>query len=131
MSNQPYASPAPTHASGYDLATIFQPLADKSGWMKFIGIWMVIVGVLYSLSIIGAIIGVPIIIAGLNLAQGAGMLKGAYANDAGQLREACQKISTSAFIMGILLAIGVAMMVLYLLVVIGLVILSAVNGGIQ
>lgn len=129
MSSEPYALPTSAPSSGYDIATVIQPLADRAGWLKFIGIWMIIVGVMYCLTILGAIVGVPVIIAGLNLSQGAGMLRGAYTNDAHQLREACQKMSTSAYIMGILLAISLALTALYIVAMIALVVIGGIGGA--
>lgn len=128
MSSQPYAPPGPPSTASFDLATVFQPLAERAGWLKFIGVWMIIVGVMYSLSIIGAIVGVPVIIAGVNLMQAGGLLKTAY-NNAGQMREACSKMSTSALIMGILLAISLGLMVMYLLAIFALMVLGGIGAG--
>ena len=63
MSDNPYNSPAPSPdspfakgGSGLDFSSV-APLCHAAGWLKFLGILNIILGVIYCLTIIGLIIG--------------------------------------------------------------------------
>lgn len=100
--------------------TILQSRLHEMGkHMKFVGTFMVIIGVLYCLTIIGAIIGIPYIIAGLRLRESADSYHGYAANsDARQLLTAFEKQSSFFFIIKVLIIIGIVIFVLYILALI-------------
>lgn len=67
----------PNYESGnlqniYDLHSIIDSL---SGWMKFIGIYTIVMGALTCIGIITAAIGVPLILAGIALTNGSKSIK--------------------------------------------------------
>ncbi len=87
--------------------------------MKFVGIFTIIYGALSCLSIIGAVIGIPIIIAGLRLREAADeyqLFQSTSNNQA--LRRAFEKQQRYFGIQKILIIIGLVMSVLGILAVI-------------
>jgi uncharacterized membrane protein len=100
--------------------TILQSRLHEMGkHMKFVGTFLVVVGVLYCLTIIGAIIGIPYLIAGLRLRESADSYHGYASNsDARQLLTAFEKQSSFFFIMKVLIIIAIVFFVLYVLAII-------------
>jgi hypothetical protein len=90
-------------------------------YMKFIGILQIIGGALYCLTIIGALIGVPVIFMGMRLREAADGFKKYLASDSKQdLDVAIEKQKRSFYIQFVLSIIGLVIMGIYIIVLIGL-----------
>ncbi len=90
-----------------------------TGDMQFVGIFYIIIGALQCLSIIGAIIGIPLIICGLRLRESADSFRGYLTtNDSGMLENALERQSRFFFIQKVLLIISIVLFVLYIVVII-------------
>ena len=87
-----------------------------TGNMKFVGIYYMIIGVLASLTIIGAIVGIPTFIAGSRLRDAAENLKLYNENKSDDtLNRALNLQNSSFFIYKILIIVGLVIMVLYII----------------
>lgn len=96
-------------------------LPNMSKYMSFIGLLSMIGGVLYCLTIIGAIIGVPYFIMGKRLRESAEAFSGYNtSSSATDLETAIDKQTRAFFIMYVLAIIGLVLMAIYLVVVIGI-----------
>lgn len=83
--------------------------------MKFVGLFTIIYGALTCLSIIGALIGVPLIFAGLRIREAADEYKFFQAsNDLQALRRAFEKQGKYFNIIKILIIVGLVLTVLYI-----------------
>ena len=90
-----------------------------TGDMQFVGIFYIIIGALQCLSIIGAIIGIPLIICGLRLRESADSFRGYLTtNDTGMLENALERQSRFFFIQKVLLIISIVIFVLYIIFII-------------
>ncbi|MEJ2613468.1 MAG: DUF5362 domain-containing protein [Ignavibacteriaceae bacterium] len=90
-----------------------------TGDMQFVGIFYIIIGALQCLSIIGAIIGIPLIICGLRLRESADSFRGYLTtNDTGMLENALERQSRFFFIQKVLLIISIVLFVLYIVIII-------------
>ena len=90
-----------------------------TGDMQFVGIFYIIIGALQCLSIIGAIIGIPLIICGLRLRESADSFRGYLTtNDTGMLENALERQSRFFFIQKVLLIISIVIFVLYIILII-------------
>jgi len=99
-----------------DTSILQSRLLEMGKHMKFVGTFLVVVGVLYCLTIIGAIIGIPYLIAGLRLRESADSYRGYASNsDARQLLTAFEKQSSFFFIMKVLIIIAIVFFVLYIM----------------
>lgn len=99
--------------------------------MKFVGIFTIIYGGLSCLSIIGAVIGVPLIFAGLRIREAAdeySMFQSS--NDNKALRRAFEKQGRYFNILKILIIVGIVITVIYIIVMIAMLgtFLSAMSG---
>ena len=84
--------------------------------MKFLGIFYIIYGVLASLSIIGAIIGIPLLISGLRLREAADELNSFRGtNDSSYLRRGFELQGKFFRIQKIIIIVGIVITVLYVL----------------
>jgi hypothetical protein len=98
-----------------------------NGWVKFVAVLTIIYGVFVSFMIITAIIGVPVIIAGIRLIEAGDELEKMKAlNDTGRITAAIGKINSHFMIIGIMYLVG---MIVYALVIIGLIIFAASEIG--
>ena len=87
--------------------------------MKFMGTFYVIYGVLSSLSIIGAIIGIPLLISGLRLREAANELNlFRNTNDSNYLRYGFELQGKFFNIQKIIIIVGIVIFTLYILVII-------------
>ena len=78
-----------------------------TGWATFMGVFAVVKGLVLCLGIVTAIIGVPLIIAGLRLTGAVDSMKEfSYANDVNKLSDMVDKLNTYFRIYGILTLIG-------------------------
>ena len=90
-------------------------------YMNFIGLLQIIGGALYCITIIGAIIGVPVIYMGIRMREAAdGFKKYLGSQSAQDLIYAIDKQTRSFFIQFVLTIIGLAFFGIYLIVIIGL-----------
>jgi hypothetical protein len=122
------SGPVPGGAGGYGAAAdgsdtgaavrqIADPLAQSGFWMKLLSVFIILPGVVYCLTIIGAILGVPLIIAGMNIwkaADNAG--NAAESGDAGTMARATGNLRVTFLIAGIFCLIQVLILVAYLVV---------------
>lgn len=84
--------------------------------MKFVGLFTIIYGGLVCLSIIGAIIGIPLIIAGLRLREAADSFEVySKSNDTATLRKGFEQQGRFFFIQKIIIIVGLVLMALYIL----------------
>ena len=96
-------------------------LPNLSRYMSFIGLLAMIGGVLYCLTIIGAIIGVPYFIMGKRLRESAEAFTGYNASSsANDLETAIEKQTRAFFIMYVLAIISLVLLAIYFIVIIGL-----------
>ena len=121
MSDNPYISPSatpgsppPKQALGLDYSTVAS-LCDVSGWLKFLGILNIIAGVLYCLTIVGAVVGwIPIWI-GVSLNNAGTSLRAGYdGRNEMAMRMGMDKLALAIKIFGILTLIGLIINVLVL-----------------
>jgi Family of unknown function (DUF5362) len=90
-----------------------------TGNMKFVGIYYMVVGVLASITIIGAIIGIPTFIAGSRLRDAAENLKLYSENKSDEtLNRAFNLQNSSFFIYKIIVIISLIIFVLYIIAII-------------
>jgi hypothetical protein len=94
-------------------------ISKMIGDMNFVGIFYIITGALYSLTIVGAVIGIPIIISGLRVRESANQFQ-AYlvSNEPFSLEQATDRLSKFFFIQKILMIITVVLFVIYIIAVI-------------
>jgi flagellar biogenesis protein FliO len=110
-----------TTNQGTQMTPLSSNLPNLSKYMSFIGLLSMIGGVLYCLTIIGAIIGVPYFIMGKRLRESAEAFAGYNAsNSAGDLETAIEKQTRAFFIMYVLAIIGLVLLAIYLVVIIGI-----------
>ena len=102
-------------------------ISKMSGDMNFVGIFYIIMGAIECLTIIGAIVGIPIIICGLRLRESADSFT-AYltSGDAFMIERALERESRFFFIQKVLMIIGLVFFVLYIVffIIFGLSIIS-------
>jgi len=90
-------------------------------YMNFIGLLQIIGGALYCLTIIGALIGVPVIYMGIRLREAAeGFKKYLASGSKDDLNYTIDKQTRAFFIQFVLTIIGLAFFGIYLIVIIGL-----------
>lgn len=133
MSDNPYQQPAATAAppiAGSETAQVVAPLYERRGWIKLLGVLSIIYGAFSCLSIFGAIWGIPLIFAGVNMFQAASAYDEGFPHHSGQLREASQKLATAFLIQGIVALIFLILGVLYILFII-LMLIGIAGAGIQ
>lgn len=110
------------------ISPVFHITVNKmAGDMKFVGIFYIIIGAIECLTIIGAVIGIPLIISGLRLRESADSFKGyLISGDSFMLERALERESRFFFIQKVFLIISIALFVLYIifLIVFGLTMLG-------
>jgi hypothetical protein len=119
----PPPPPPPPYGSEYTGGSGYTGLNDQNEQiiismaknMKFIGIWHIILGVLYCLSCVGAVIGIPIIFMGIRLRESAESFLSYVSSkmsDSSILMFALQKQSRYFHIIKILIIIGIVLICL-------------------
>jgi hypothetical protein len=104
--------------------TAVSPMAQMTinkmtGDMRFVGVFYIIMGAIYCLSIIGAVIGIPFIICGLRLRESADAYNGYIgSNDLNMLERAFERQGSFFFIQKVLMIIGLVLLVLYIILII-------------
>ncbi len=107
--------------------TLHYTISKMTGDMQFVGIFYIVIGAIECLTIIGAIIGIPILISGLRLRESADAFKSYLtSSDSFMLERALERESRFFFIQKVFLIISLVVFVLYIifLVVFGLTMLS-------
>lgn len=90
-----------------------------SGDMNFVGIFYIIIGAIECLTIIGAIVGIPLIICGLRLRESADSFRMYLSSgDSFMLERALERESRFFFIQKIFLIISIVLFVLYIVFII-------------
>ncbi len=86
-----------------------------AGDMNFVGMFYIIIGALECLTIIGAIVGIPLIISGLRLRESSDSFR-MYLNagDSSMLERALERESRFFYIQKIFIIISIALFVLYI-----------------
>lgn len=128
---QPPSQPAKPFGDT-NFAGLFEPLYRRRVWMRIIGVFAILGGALYTITIIGAIFGVPMIFAGLYLMQAASHLEQGIGGNPASLYESANKLSLAIQIAGIFVLISLVMTILYFLfifVVVGIGAFSAASSG--
>lgn len=98
-------------------------ITQLSSDMRFVGLFFIIVGVLYSITIIGAILGIPLIISGLRLRESSESFSSyILSGDNNMLERALERQSRFFFIQKIFIIITLVFMVLYIIAIIVLII---------
>lgn len=131
MSN-PYQAPAQKAmdmSSGQFSGHPMQPLLNATGWMTFLGWLWIIGGAFYCLTLIGIIVGAPIIWMGVCLKNAGEKTKLGFPNNGQLLYEANQNLSTFFTILAVLALIGIVMTVLYLMFIIGVMVFGLTLGA--
>ncbi len=105
-------------------------LDSLSGWMKFLGIFIIVTGALTCIGIITAAIGVPMILAGLGLVNASKSLR-EYKNFNNQftLNDFFTHLNKFFKINGILAIISIVIMVMYIAFLLIFIILSVYSFG--
>lgn len=91
--------------------------------MKFVGIFYIIVGALYSVTIVGAVIGIPLIISGLRLRESSDSFSSyVLSGDNNMLERALERQSRFFFIQKIFIIITLVLMIIYIIIIIVLIV---------
>lgn len=100
------------HQSTFILHSMIDSL---SGWMKFIGIFIIIIGSVLCLGVITAAIGVPLIFSGIALIKGSKSIKTyKHYNSPYILNEVFTSINKYFKIQGILIIIGIILSIIFI-----------------
>ena len=102
-------------------------VSKMAGDMNFVGLFYVIIGAIEFLTIIGSIVGIPLIICGLRLRESADSFKGYLTSgDSFMLERALEREGRFFFIQKVLMIITIAFFVLYIIffIVFGLSLIS-------
>lgn len=129
MSNEEF-TPDQTQSQAQASATapMSTSLPNLAKYMSFIGLLAQIGGVIYCLTIIGAILGVPYFIMGKRLRESAEAFTGYNSSDSAKdLETAIERQTRAFFIMYILAIISLVLLAIYLVVIIGLLASGGLN----
>jgi len=102
-------------------ASITTTVPKMSKYMSFIGLITIIGGALYCITIIGAIIGIPVIFMGLRLRESADAFKQYITSNSNQdLFTAIDRQTKAFFIQYVLTIIGLVLLGVYIIVIIAI-----------
>ncbi|MEW6071105.1 MAG: DUF5362 domain-containing protein [Planctomycetota bacterium] len=102
---------------GLDVFEVAEPMERAQGWLKFLGILCIIGGVLYCLTIVGAIVGwIPIWMGVLLNKASNGIGEGFDRRRPEEIRQAFDRLRLAIKIYGILAIVGIGLMILCLAV---------------
>ena len=122
----PSSNPAPAPAPASTSSSMSANIPDMTKYMRLIGLLQMIGGVLYCLTIVGAIIGVPVYIMGKRLRESADAFTSYHTSNSGRdLETAIERQTRAFFIQYVLAIIGLVIMAIYIVVMIGIL----VSGG--
>jgi len=107
-------------SSSYKVPSEFQYLFDKmTGNMNFVGMFTIIYGGLICLSIIGALVGIPLIIAGMRLREAADQFSiFKSTNNTGAMRSGFELQGKYYHILKVLIIVGIVITIIYIIIVI-------------
>ena len=107
-------------SSSFKVPSQFQYLFDKmNGDMKFVGMFTIIYGGLICLSIIGALIGIPLIIAGMRIREAADQfLIFKKTNNTGAMRSGFELQGKYFHILKVLIIVGIVITAVYIIFII-------------
>jgi len=110
---------------------LYSIIDSLSGWMKFIGIYIIVTGAITCIGIITAAIGVPLIFAGIALTKGSKSIK-SYKESTNPyiLNDLFISLNKYFKIQGILAIVGIVLSVIYLAILL-FVSVMAINGFFQ
>ncbi len=99
---------------------MFQMIVKKlTGDMNFVGLFNIIMGALYCLTIVGALFGVPLIFMGLRLREASESLTMYLMNnDFALLERALEKQERYFFIQKVLMIIALVLIIFYIIIII-------------
>ena len=107
-----------------------QPLASGKGWMKFVGVVLIVQGALTAISIIGIVIAWLPIWMGVLLMQSANAIERTQlSGDAAALKESLAKLRTYFVIMGVLMLVGIVLTAIYFMFFGAMFMAMMKNGG--
>ena len=122
----PSSNPAPAPVPASTSSSMSANIPDMTKYMRLIGLLQMIGGVLYCLTIVGAIIGVPVYIMGKRLRESADAFTSYQTSNSGRdLETAIERQTRAFFIQYVLAIIGLVIMAIYIVVMIGIL----VSGG--
>lgn len=108
------------------------PLASGKGWVKFVGIFNIVLGALQALSIIGILWAwIPIWQGVLLLQAGGAVERAQMAGDESALRMALDKLRVYFVVQGVLFIISLALMVLGFVMFFGVLMAAIANHNIN
>lgn len=112
----PSSNPPPPPSFNPGSGNLNSIIHGMTGDMSLVGIVSIITGALYCLSCIGALVGVPLIFAGLRLRESADAFRNyAQTNSQSELDNAIQKQSRYFFIQKIFIIIALVFFVIYVI----------------
>jgi hypothetical protein len=96
-------------------------IPNMTRYMSFLGVLAIIGGILYCITIVGAIIGIPIIFVGVRMRESAEAYRRYLTSNSNQdLYTALERQTRAFFIHYVLAIIGLVILGIYLIVMIGL-----------
>lgn len=126
----PYASPVSRKGGAAISAGVVQPLYEARTYIKITGWSLVVLGVLYCLMIIYAVIGwLPLWMGWQLKGAGQALTEGVETGNDAQVHLACQRLATYFKIMGVLTIIGLVFMALGVLFGVVMLIIGISSGN--
>ena len=114
----PGTPPMTPQASGLSFQNVY-PICAVSGWLKFLGILNIIVGIIYCITIIGAIVGwIPLWIGILSTRAGGALREGYDTSHPQSVQDGLGRLALIIKIFGVLTIIGLAINVIYIFIII-------------
>ncbi len=120
LTPDPTPTPTQTQTQTQTQLPLSTNLPNLAKYMNFIGLLAMIGGVIYCITIIGAIIGIPYYIMGKRLRESADAFTNYNSNSSARdLELAIEKQTRAFFIQYVLSIIGLVILAIYLVVIIG------------
>jgi len=99
------------------IQTVSLPLYEGKGWLKFLGVLLIIYGIITIITIVGAVVGWIPLWLGIVLNKAAKSVDSAYVTgNAETLRETLAKLKTFFTVYGVLALIGLIFMIIWAIV---------------
>ncbi len=115
------SNPETTSGSNQIQTSMSDTIPRMSRYMSFVGLITIIGGALYCITIIGAIIGIPVIFMGLRLRESAEAFKQYLTSNSNQdLSTAIDRQTKAFFIQYVLTIIGLVLLGVYIIVIIAI-----------
>jgi hypothetical protein len=124
MEGSPYQVPVEPEKSGYSgFAPLeaMEPIFRRRWWVRFLGIVLIVVGGVYTLTIFGALFGIPVLMCGVFLFQAGKHFDAAYAGDYYRIREGFEKLTLAIIVAAILFSILAVFMILYVMLIVSMI----------